>query len=96
MSRNYKDRVQDEATAALSEAEKALAEADNKALFNQVKRGQEDKVQLAAALDAIVGVYADESLKRPRSINDSDSAIDAMREVALAAVELAKAVVAAK
>lgn len=92
------EKVEQEVQSALSVAEEALANSDNMALFNQVRKSEEARAKLAKTLDAVIGTYADDSIRRPAPVFQppNDNAIDAMREVALACVELAKAVVAAK
>lgn len=90
MKTTITERIREQAAAALTTAETALANADAQALFNQVKEAQKHEGEMAQALDAILAAYPG-ATQRP--VRNDENAIAAMRDVALAAVELAKAVV---
>jgi hypothetical protein len=97
MEKTLEDRVNKEVESTLSAAEEAIARQDNAALLAMVKKAEGERQKMARATDAIVGCYADEITRKASArAPESENAIAAMRDVALACVELAKLVVTAK
>ena len=75
------------------QAEQALQQADVAKLRKLVADACKHNLDLSKAFDGMLMVYADsgKAERRALSVNESESAIAAMRDVALAAIELCKA-----
>ena len=73
------------------QAEQAVQAADVAKLRHLVDEACKNNKNLAKAFDGMILVYAGCDKERTARVAESDSAIAAMRDVALAAIELCKA-----
>lgn len=71
----------------------ALEKADARELFALFKKSQQDQTDLETVLNHVVSHYGPKGDKPPRLAGEQESIVLAMRDVALAAIELGKAVV---
>jgi hypothetical protein len=74
------------------QAEEAMKVTDIAALRALLQDAVKHNLQLAAGFDSIISLYVSKDGKPLERPAESESAIGAMREVALAAIELAKTV----